>query len=179
MEQPSRYRTVIVALDGTRKTEQAVLGPAKEVAKLYGATLVLVRALDRKNLPAEDDPTSGPSVALAAGPPMDSVAGIDIPTIGSAPGDGFTPARPIDNPDAAGYLNVLDNELEELGLAVEHVDPDDDPADAIVQEARSRHASLIVMGTHQRRGFERLFKGSIAEKVLRESPCAVLVIPLE
>lgn len=176
---PGRYKTILVALDGTRETEQAVIGPATDLAKLYGATLVLVRALDRKILPAEDDPTSGPGVALAAGPPMDSVAGIDIPTIGTLPGDNFRPAVPIENPDAAGYLNVLDNELEAMGLTVEHVDPDDDPADAIVNEARSRGASLIVMGTHQRRGLERLFKGSTAEKVLRESPCPVLAIPLD
>lgn len=179
MERPSRYSTIIVALDGTRKTEQAVLGPARELAQLYGATLVLVRALDRKNLPAEDAIAPG-GAALAAGPPMDNVTGIDIPTIATVPGDGgFRPAQPIDNPDAAGYLNVLDHELEASGLIVEHVDPDDDPADAIVHEARSRGASLIVMGTHQRKGLERLFKGSVAEHVLRESPCAVLAIPLD
>jgi nucleotide-binding universal stress UspA family protein len=60
------------------------------------------------------------------------------------------------------------------------VDPDeDDPADAIVSVARSRDAALIVMGTHHRSGWERLFKGSNAEKVLHHSPCPVLVVPLD
>lgn len=177
MKHPGRYETIIVALDGTRETEQAVIGPATDLARLYGATLVLVRAFDRKNLPPEDSPGNVTGVALAAGPPMDSVAGIDIPTIGG--GEGFRPAVPLENAEAAGYLNVLDHELEAMGLRVEHVDPADDPADAIVGEARVRGASLIVMGTHQRRGLERLFKGSTAEKVLRESPCPVLAVPLD
>lgn len=179
MERPNRYSTIIVALDGSRRTE-TILGPARDLAQLYGATIVLVRALSRERLPADDDPTSGPSVALSAGPPMDNVAGIDIPAIGVRAGDGLTPARPVDNPDAAGYLNVMDHELEAAGFTVEHVDPDEsDPADALVNEARSRGASLIIMGSHQRSGWERLFKGSTAERVLRYSPCPVLVVPLD
>jgi nucleotide-binding universal stress UspA family protein len=179
MERPTRFSTIIVALDGTRATENAVLGPARELARIYSSSLVLVRAAERGRLPAEDDPTSAPGVALAAGPPMDNVAGIDVPTIGDRPGDNFIPARAIENPEAAGYLNILDNMLEEEGFTVEFVDPDDDPADAIVQEARSRSAGLIIMGTRQRSGWERLFKGSTAEKVLRESPCPVLAVPLD
>lgn len=178
MERPQRYSSIIVALDGTRVTEQ-ILAPARELAEIYGATLVLVRALDRDNLPAQADPTSGANVALAAGPPMGPVSGIEIPSISTTPGDNMAPARVFDDPEAAGYLNILGNELQAAGLKVEQVDPDNDPADAIVQEARSRGASLIVMGTRQRSGWERLFKGSTAEKVLRTSPCPVLVVPLD
>jgi nucleotide-binding universal stress UspA family protein len=37
---------------------------------------------------------------------------------------------------------------------------------------------LIVMGTHGRTGVERLVLGSVAEKVLRDAPCSVLVVKL-
>ena len=50
------------------------------------------------------------------------------------------------------------------------------PDREIVQAARDRDADLIVMGTHGRRGFERLFLGSTATKVLRRIPCPVLTI---
>ncbi len=34
------------------------------------------------------------------------------------------------------------------------------------------------MGTHGRTGLERLLMGSVAEKVMREAPCSVLVVKL-
>ena len=52
-----------------------------------------------------------------------------------------------------------------------------DTAREIVQTARSMDASLIVMGTHGRRGFKRLLLGSVTEAVLREAPCPVLTVP--
>jgi nucleotide-binding universal stress UspA family protein len=50
-------------------------------------------------------------------------------------------------------------------------------ADAIVEQARRWRADLIVMGTHGRRGFDRLLIGSNAELVVRHSPVPVLLIP--
>ena len=35
---------------------------------------------------------------------------------------------------------------------------------------------LIVMGTHGRKGLPRLLMGSVAEEVVRKSPCPVLTI---
>jgi nucleotide-binding universal stress UspA family protein len=52
-----------------------------------------------------------------------------------------------------------------------------DPAYQIVHEAREWDADLIVLGTHGRRGARRVFLGSVAEAVLRNAPCAALVIP--
>lgn len=51
------------------------------------------------------------------------------------------------------------------------------PADAIAQLATDLEADLVVVGTHGRRGARRLLLGSVAEKVVRLSPCAVLVVP--
>ena len=36
---------------------------------------------------------------------------------------------------------------------------------------------MIVMGTHGRTGFDRAMIGSVAERVVRQAPCAVLVVP--
>ena len=48
--------------------------------------------------------------------------------------------------------------------------------EAILQEAKSTAAELIVMGTHGRRGLTRLTLGSDAELVLRESRVPVLLV---
>ena len=52
-----------------------------------------------------------------------------------------------------------------------------DPAFAIVREAQDWGADVLVLGTHGRRGVQRMFLGSVAETVLRHAPCATLVIP--
>jgi nucleotide-binding universal stress UspA family protein len=52
-----------------------------------------------------------------------------------------------------------------------------DPAFQVASEAREWDADLIVLGTHGRRGARRMLLGSVAETVLRNAPCAALVIP--
>lgn len=49
-------------------------------------------------------------------------------------------------------------------------------SDMIIGAATQWHADLIVMGTHGRRGFERLLVGSVAEHVIRTATTAVLLI---
>jgi nucleotide-binding universal stress UspA family protein len=51
------------------------------------------------------------------------------------------------------------------------------PAAEILARAANIPADLIVMGTHGAGGFERFLLGSVAEKVLRRSPCPVLTVP--
>jgi nucleotide-binding universal stress UspA family protein len=46
----------------------------------------------------------------------------------------------------------------------------------IVEAAAGFKSDLIVVGTHGRKGFERLLFGSDAESLLRKSPCAVLIV---
>jgi nucleotide-binding universal stress UspA family protein len=49
-------------------------------------------------------------------------------------------------------------------------------SDAILEQARKFHADLIVMGTHGRRGLNRLLLGSDAERVLRSADVPVLLV---
>jgi nucleotide-binding universal stress UspA family protein len=49
-------------------------------------------------------------------------------------------------------------------------------SDAILADAKKFGADLIVMGTHGRRGMNRLLLGSDAERVLRDSPVPILLI---
>jgi nucleotide-binding universal stress UspA family protein len=50
-------------------------------------------------------------------------------------------------------------------------------AEEIVKYAREVGAGLVVAGTHGRTGVSRALLGSVAERVARTAPCAVLVVP--
>ena len=63
-------------------------------------------------------------------------------------------------------------------IAVTHVMLEGDPAGEIVRYARDAGIDQIVIGTHGRTGVERLLMGSVAEKVMRDAPCSVLVVKL-
>jgi nucleotide-binding universal stress UspA family protein len=105
------------------------------------------------------------------------VAWVQVPpsSFGAAPGpllldeaalqgledDLRTLARPRVDPSVAAEVQVIQ------GAA----------AHGILVTAEEIAASLIVLGTHGRSGFERLMLGSTAEKVLRKAACPVLTVP--
>jgi len=47
-------------------------------------------------------------------------------------------------------------------------------ADSILSFAQSQEADVIVIGTHGRRGFDRLMLGSVTDRVMRTAPCPVI-----
>ena len=49
-------------------------------------------------------------------------------------------------------------------------------SDSILSFAETQNIELIVMGTHGRRGFDRLVLGSTTDRVMRRTRCPVLVI---
>lgn len=50
------------------------------------------------------------------------------------------------------------------------------PARAILEEAKEWDADLIVVGSHGRRGFDRLALGSVSESLAMNAPCSVEVV---
>ncbi len=48
----------------------------------------------------------------------------------------------------------------------------------IIETAKSENADLIVIGSHGRTGVDRIIFGSVAEKVVKQSPVPVLTVPI-
>ena len=66
-----------------------------------------------------------------------------------------------------GPHNGVETELiVQLGMA----------SDSILDLAQDQKADLIIMGTHGRRGFDRLMLGSVTEAVMRKASCPVLTV---
>jgi nucleotide-binding universal stress UspA family protein len=66
----------------------------------------------------------------------------------------------------------------ELGLdgSIEALVCEGEPHEVVVDIAASKNADLIALGTHGRKGFKKLFMGSVTSRVIASSPCDVLVV---
>ncbi len=97
--------------------------------------------------------------------------------IGSVPFVVRTPDEPdpsADRVDAAE--RTADGVAHEAGLTqAESIGETGDPAEAILEAARTHHADVIVVGTHQRGWFKRLVTSSVSDDVIRDSEVPVLV----
>jgi nucleotide-binding universal stress UspA family protein len=80
----------------------------------------------------------------------------------------------VDEVDEA--LHELADRLEENGLQVEVHLRRGDPAASLVDVAVEERARLIVVGASSRAGAVWLLPGAIAEGVIRDAPCDVLVV---
>lgn len=77
---------------------------------------------------------------------------------------------------ARELVERISAQLEFKGFHPSVLTPDADPRHAIVDAAREWPADLIVMGSHGRRGIDRILIGSVAESVVRHAPCSVDVV---
>jgi nucleotide-binding universal stress UspA family protein len=147
---PAAPRHVLVPLDGSEQAEQ-VLGPALELARLLGADLTLLRAVEPVVLP--DRHLAGNA---AGGIDPDLLRGLEE--------------------GARAYLGRVAASLRGLAprLAT-RVAVNRRAADAILEEAGGHGNTLVALVTHGRAGLSRVVLGSVADKVIRGSAGPVLV----
>ncbi|HLF92945.1 MAG TPA: universal stress protein [Planctomycetota bacterium] len=80
---------------------------------------------------------------------------------------------------AREYLLDVRERLADLKVHCRVVARIGSPAQAILEAARDRGATLIFLATNRRRGLARLLFGSVSKHVIRESPVPVLAVPPE
>lgn len=97
-------------------------------------------------------------------PPGVALPGVDVP---------MPSLSALDNVRAE-MKRMLANEAASVGA--EAILKEGPAAHGLVEVARERGASLIVVGTHGRTGLGRLALGSVAETVVEAAPCSVLVV---
>ncbi len=79
--------------------------------------------------------------------------------------------------EAKAYLNEWVKALEDKGVRAKAVVVEgNNVADMIVDYAKEHDIALIIKTTHGRGGLSRLVFGSVAEGVLRQTPCPVMFI---
>ena len=148
------YTEILVGLDGSAFAEQ-VLRHVEALAEKFDAEVVLVRA----STPPEALITESAPGVLATGTAVDPV-----------------PLVEDEREEASRYLEGVAQRLRGRGLSVAYEQPEGPAATVIVERARHLQADLIAMTTHGRGGLGRLVFGSVADEVLRNAPCPVLLV---
>lgn len=143
------YDRILVPVDGSAAAERG-LAEAIAIARGRGSTLLVLHVL-----------ASPPMyVGLTAVPALDETLH-RLHDSGQALLDEAVRRAGEQNVQASTCL------LDGIGQTV---------ADVILEQASRQSADLIVMGTHGRRGLNRLALGSDAELVARSSPVPVLLV---
>jgi nucleotide-binding universal stress UspA family protein len=153
---PVTYRTILVALDGSRFAEQA-LDEAKRIAAATGAAIVLMSAIEAP--PPELMDLSDTGCAEAGIIPIWTLAD-----------------RQAEVERITRYLAEMDVRLRSDGLQVRRELAYGKPADAILTVAHEQQADLLVLATHGRTGMERLWLGSVALTVVHRVQRPVLLV---
>ena len=78
---------------------------------------------------------------------------------------------------AQNYLDDVKLSLDDE--TIETVLKEGDYAENILQTAEELKADIIVLGTHSRKGLDKVLLGSVAEKVLRSSTIPLFIIPVK
>jgi nucleotide-binding universal stress UspA family protein len=79
---------------------------------------------------------------------------------------------------AAALVSRVAEQLQKAGFMTATAVTEGDPRRAIVNYAAELTCDCIVMGSHGRRGVDRLFMGSVSESVVRNAHCSVYVVRL-
>jgi nucleotide-binding universal stress UspA family protein len=154
-EPPLRH--VLIPLDGSDFAEQ-ILEPAAELGALTLAEFTLLRVVKPLVLGTDDL----------------SVAGVG--TYGQALVKQLEDLHAQDLRAAQSYLDGVAERLRARSLRVRtQVVVHEQPAVAILAEAKRQPTDLIALATHGRSGLARLFRGSVADKVLRGASVPLLV----
>lgn len=146
------YARILIATDGSELAERA-LDHGLELAKLAGAEVTVVTV-------TEPATVIGGGYATVAGAVIDP-----IPELIEA-----------QDQSARELLGRAEKTAADRGIAVKTVLVDNSfPAEGIVATATSINADVIVMGSHGRRGLNRLLLGSQTNNVLANTKIPVLV----
>ena len=167
---------IVIGRRGKRGMARMMVGDA--TAKVIGhadcAVLVAPRAArlwEKRVLLATDGSSHSEAAAGAAGH-LAKKFGLPVTVVSVVAGSHSATRRM----EAEQAVAAKVERLKAMGVAAEGKIVDGRPDEAIVKAAEEVGADLIVMGSHGRTGLVKVLLGSVAERVIGQVSCAVLVV---
>jgi nucleotide-binding universal stress UspA family protein len=143
----SALERILIPLDGSPLAE-TVLPLASELAQLFNAECLLLRATTARPEPAAVPSPIGPE----------------------------TPIGVMIDQGAPAYLEETARMLNAEGCQVRTILTEDHAVEAILKTAQAQAVDLIAMTSHGRSGLSRAVYGSVTDRVLRNGHCPVLIV---
>jgi nucleotide-binding universal stress UspA family protein len=81
--------------------------------------------------------------------------------------------------DAMNYLNKVAAELGKDGIQTEVIVAGSRPAQTIISVAEGENVDIVMMASHGRGGLDRLFVGSVADRVVHQTEIPVFLVPIQ
>jgi nucleotide-binding universal stress UspA family protein len=125
--------------------------------------------LDFKRLLVASDGSPFSEAAWTAALSLAKTMGSDLIGVAVATSD-------RDIPVATKVVRTLEESASQQGITLDTMIPMGRPEEGIVKAADFKGASLIIVGSHGRTGLKRLLMGSVAERVIGDAKCPVLVV---
>lgn len=87
------------------------------------------------------------------------------------------PMKYIEHEAAKADYSYLETCIENEGFKYKgFIYKEGDPAKHIINTAKDEKYDLVVIGSHNKHGFQEFFLGSVSKKVVMHSPCSVLIV---
>jgi nucleotide-binding universal stress UspA family protein len=126
--------------------------------------------------PTDFSPNSQYALHVAAALARDYDAELIVMHVHAIPVALYGEAGVAPVPDTSAAEQAELDSIDIPGVRVSRVMTEGEPVGEILRVAEERHADMIVMGTHGRRGLTRLVMGSVSELVVRRANCPVLTV---
>lgn len=153
-----KFQRILIGIDDSKYSRHAA-EYGFELAHTFKSAVALVHIVEPVVMAQPNDP---------------SMLGAFVPNFG-------TENMEVEKMQEENSKKLLEDTAATLGakLEVTQFSEIGSTAETIINCAVQFKASLIVIGTHKRSGFDRLLMGSVAESVLHHSPIPVLIVPAE
>ena len=167
---------IVMGRRGRRGLARMLLGhaTAQVIGQAHCSVLVVPRAatVEGRQLVVATDGSRFAQAAAFTAASLGAFCNSRV-TVASVTGASHSAERRIEAEQAVAQ--VLEH-MQSKGVVAEGVTLEGHPAEVIAELAREKGADLIVTGSHGRTGLERVLLGSTSERILNETPCAVLVV---
>lgn len=160
------FNNIIVGYDGSEGSRVA-LDRAVELMKLQLDTKLVVAYVNEDVIDGDLAYTDEPLIATSVVTDMTTAPSVD-PDLNSP--------RQLSREYAKQMTEFIQMQFDKHHINGQIIAIDGHPVQALCKLASEQNADAILVGNSGKSGFQKFFVGSVSEKLVKDSPCSVVVV---